>query len=258
MRWSAMNLTNEAQLLGLDPRQGDINPFHNFNANWGKALTLEPGKSDTVITIQQLPYNIPIAYQLRFALSPGGPFTPRVPSAIDGVNVKLIKSIDLRTGSADEEFTLIGGQAQPSCVIICRALSIVIASLVGEGGANVSIQAAACPVENIDCDELRGRDNGWSTATSSEIQTQNGSILALLPNPNRATFFVQNISTNSDVLVAFGTTADFGPPLHGAMILPAGIDGIYESPLKGYTGPVAIRFSNGSGDGGALITEGTY
>jgi len=261
MSWNSKDLDNEAQILGLGPRrQGDISPFHDWNANWGQVATLHPGESKTLITTQMFPINMPIAYQLRWALRPTGPFTPALPAPIDGVRVQLLKSIDLRTGQADEEFTLFGGQAQPSCVLICRKLSILMTSLVGEGGANVSIQAAVCPVQNIDCNELRGRGDGYALITQQHFtQTQLATpIVVLAPNSRRAQFFVQNQSTNSDVIVQMGTDAAFGPPPVGVMILPAGINGIYESPIGGWTGPVSISFSNGTGDGGALITEGTF
>lgn len=256
---TSMDLDVQQQLLGLEPRQGDISPFHNWNANWGQVATLHPGESKTLITTQMFPINLPIAYQLRFSLFPAGPFSAAVPPGVDGVKVQLLKSIDLRTGSADEQFSLFPGQAQPSCIIICRKLSIVLTSAVGEGGINFSVQAAICPVENIDCDELRGRANGYSNSVSSFIQTQAATpIVVLTPHTNRAQYLVQNTSTDSDVIVQQGINATFGPPPRGIVILPAGFSGIFESQLGGWLGAVSISFSNGTGNGGALVTEGSF
>lgn len=258
--FSIPGMTDAEQIRGLRPRVGDISPHHNQNSRWGDVFRLDPGKRANPISTQMFDQNIPIAYQLRFALRETGPFTPGLPGAIDGVRVQLLKSIDLKAGEANEEFTLFGGNAQPSCQIICRKLSVILTSLVGEGGANVFCQVAACVVTNVDCDELRGMGNGYSRITQQEfIQTQaTPVIIALAPNANRAQFFVQNLSSDSDVYIQWGDNVAVGPPAVAVMVLPQGISAIYESPVGAWTGEVTISFSNGSGDGGALITEGSF
>lgn len=256
MRWDARDLTNEAQLLGLGHRQGDINPLHDFNKNWGQVATLHPGESKTLVTTQMFPINVPIAYQLRFSLEPSGPFAPALPAGIDGVRVQLLKSIDLRTGSADEQFTLFGGQAQPSCVIICRKLSIVLTSLVGEGGANVSLQAASCPVEFIDCGELTGANQPYTGTSINFVAASVATTTLATPNTRRAQIIIQNTSTNADMIIAFGPGASFTGPF-GTFILPRNTLGIYESELNGYGGVITAAWT-AAPNGGALVTEGSH
>jgi len=257
MKWSAMNLDVREQMLGLGTRDGDISPFHDWNANWGQVATLHPGESKTLITTQMWPINIPLAYQLRFALRPGGPFGPALPGAIAGLRVQLLKSIDLRSGSADEEFTLFGGQAQPSCIIICRKLSVLLTSLEGESGANVSVQVALCPVEFIDCDELTGKNEPYTATSINFIPATVATTTLAAANSRRAQLLVQNTSTNAAMIVALGSGASFTGPV-GTMILPANSFGIYETPLNAYGGIVTAAWNTSSPNGGALVTEGSH
>lgn len=261
-RFAVPGLTDQQQIAGLGPRQGDIRRRHNPNSRWGSTVILKPQQSQTVISTEMFDSNIPIAVQLRWALNSHAPYTPVFPGGT-GARVELLKSIDLKAGAANESFDINPNQVQPFCVIICRQLAVTVKNLSTsdpDSGDNVLLHAAACVVQSVDCNDILAFGNGYSKVTQQQfIQTQSSTpLLALAPNSRRAQFFVQNTSTDSDIIIQWGSDAGFGPPAKGVMILPAGIDGIYESPVGAWTGEVTISFSNGSGDGGALITEGSF
>lgn len=261
-RFAIPGLTDAEQIAGLRPRVGDISRRHNSNARWGSTVILKPQQAQTVIATEMFDSNIPIAVQLRWAANSRAPYTPVFPGGT-GARVELLKSVDLKAGAANESFDITANQTQPFCVVICRQLSVTVKNLDTsdpDSGNNVLLHAAACRVTNVDCNDLLGFGNGYQTISQQEfIQTQLSTpILALAPNARRAQFFVQNTSSDSDVIIQWGLDAGFGPPAKGVMILPAGFNGVYESPLSAWTGAVTISFSNGTGDGGALITEGSF
>lgn len=257
--WDKKMYTDEWQIAHLEPRQGDISP-HNVPANvgrWGGVFTLQPGQSYTPVLTPMFPVNIPIAYQIRFAPRPAGPFTPIVPLGVDGVEVTLIKSIDLKSGGANERFILFDGMSQKTCTIIARNLAITLRSIGGEGGANVTVQVSACPVAWVDCRDVAGTPaSSYLTAVETFVPAAVGPVTLLAAKATRAQWFVQNTSTNADMIIKLGTGASWTGP-SGSIILPRGSLGIYESPLDGYLGIVTAAWT-ASPNGGALVTEGSH
>jgi hypothetical protein len=78
----------------------------------------------------------------------------------------------------------------------------------------------------------------------------------LAANPGRTQFFIVNTSTNADLLVSFGDTASWGPPIVGSVVLPRGQFATYESPVGGFSGGVTGMWNAAAPDGGAIVTQG--
>jgi hypothetical protein len=257
--WDKKLYTDEWQIAALEPRQGDITPADvpKNVGRWGGVFTLQPGQSYAPVMTPMYPINIPIAYQIRFALSPAGPFTPVCPNGVDGVEITLIKSIDLKSGGANERFRILDGQSQPSCTIIARNLNITVRSIGGEGGANVTMQVSACPVAWVDCQDVAGTPaSSYASTVSTFVPAAVGPVTLLAANAARAQWFVQNTSTNADMILKLGTGASFTGP-SGTIILPRSSLGIYESPLDGYLGIITAAWT-AAPNGGAIVTEGTH
>lgn len=275
--WSVPGMTDAEQIAGLRPRQGDgVIRRHNSNARWGSTARVDfagsslpnPHTSAALIDTNDFDTNLPIAYQLRFALNAAGPFSPVFPvGASSGAVLTIRKSIDFKAGVTEEQVTLFPGDRQIGCIFICRRLVVTIDNLSISGvdpGDNITlfVQAAACPVTNVDCNEITGRNSlSYSLADENFVAADINTVTLLPANANRAQFLIQNTSTQGDLLICFGPGADFFNPT-GSIILPRGASNIYESPLNGYTGIVTGVWNNpvteGSPDGGALVTEGTF
>lgn len=254
--------------LGLDPRRGDNALAHyNQNARWGSTAILPPGRSATLIFTDDREINEPIAYQLLFAANdPAGPFSPLFPiAASTGAVLVISRSVDIKAGPAVEAVNLFPGDSQPQCVVICRKLVITIDNLSQPGvdpGDNVTlyVQAAACPVTNIDCGEIipDGGELGYPNATTVEFTASTITRTFLAANPKRRQFFVQNLSTNATLFFCLGV---INPEAPVALSLPPGLSAIYESPLNGYDGIVqgvwVTVIGSDPPNGQAVVTEGT-
>jgi hypothetical protein len=252
---------------GLDPRRGDDQiAYHDANSRWGSTAQIPPGGTATLILTRETPINEPIAYQLRFAETPSGPFTPALTAnASTGAIINLLKSVDVKAGAANEQFSLFPGQTQPSCVLICRKLVITIQNLSQPGtdpGDNVTlyVEAAACPVTNVDCGEIVPDETtgGYPNATTVSFTASTDITTFLAANTARKQFFLQNLSTNATLFFCLGT---INPEVPIALSLPPGLSAIYESPLNGYTGVVqgvwVTTIGSDDPDGQAVVTEGT-
>jgi hypothetical protein len=259
---SSMNLNDAAQIAGLRPRPGDVSPHHDFNSRLGHVFTLQgigvgdgTHKTITLVSTPQYPTNIPIAYQLRFGdQDTGGLLSPFVPAGVDGVQINLIKSIDPKAGAAIESFTLGGGEAQSTCMVIARALMIT-ATIIGSEGVSLVVQAAVCPTQTADCAELTGNNLPYAHSAMQFFPASSSTTIFAAAHTTRKQFIVQNTSTNSSLIIAFGAGASFTGPV-GTVVLPPGVDGVYESPLGGYAGLVTGAWDSPSANGGALVTEG--
>lgn len=259
-QFAVPGLTDRFQVRGLGPRVGDVSPRHNSNARWGATVLLHPQQAETVISTEMFDSNIPIALQLRWAALVQGPYSPVFPIGLDdGALVKLLKSIDYKAGAANESFTLFPGQRQPTCVIVCRQLQVTVKNLSTndfDSGSDIFLQAAACRVTNVDCDEIIGGGQGYDNATETFVPASTTVVTLLAANSRRAQFVVQNTS-NGNMLLKFGTAASFVGP-SGTVILPANSEGIYESPVGGYRGAVTAIWQGGGLTGGAIVTEGVF
>ena len=272
------DLTDQAQILGLDPRAGDTEATHTtLNHPWGKVVQLfGDGKSITLVQTEAYPRPFPWAIQARFSLD-GKTFTPTVPGTWGGdVIFRFIKSFDVKTGPAREVFDLVAGEALPICALIARKLTVT-AQIVGESVLALWVQFVVCPTQQIDCGEASGVTPGAAKegiitrlvpSTIGAPSVEGPGVLALPANPARKQFIVQNHAT-TNMYVALGDRAS--PPLaegepEWSILLPpavaAGENGVsnYVSDLGAYTGPVTVVWDPDGGPttppgGDAMVTE---
>lgn len=274
--WDKHYYTDEWQHEALDPALGDERRGHNYNAIWGKTVGLDPGKSVTAISTQGFPMNVVMAFQLRFSESANGPFTATLPAtgAFNGVTVKLMKSIDLKAGKAEETFDILPGFSQGVCTVICRQLSIALTAF-GDNLQTLFIQVAACVVETVDCNDLAPNPptppgepvliEGYSGTISTRFDIASivypGNVTLLIPNPVRRQFFVQNYGdTDVGILFADGGAINWTPGSeHLSVVLPGGFSAVYESPVGCFRGRIFASTKPGGPTpvGFLLVTEGT-
>lgn len=253
--------------LHLNPRRGDEQlQRYNQNARWGSTAEIPPQSSATLIYTAESEINEPIAYQLLFSLNnPAGPFSPVFPTGAEsGAILRITRSVDIKAGAAIEDVQLFPGNTQPQCVVICRKLVITIDNLSARGGVdpgdNVTlfVNAAACPVTNVDCGEIIPGDDGagYPNATTVAFAATTDITTFLVANPRRKQFIIQNTSTNATLFYCFGL---IDPDVPVALSLPPGLSAVYESPLNGYTGIIqGVWGGDDSPDGEAIVTEGSF
>ena len=121
------------------------------------------------------------------------------------------------------------------------------------------VEAICSPVQNIGpTNEI----HPWAVSDNSAFKATTAVATTLLaPNTQRVQFFIQNTSTNADLLLQFGLGPNGDVPVFGAtptgtFILPRNIFAVYESPCPcGFKGTVFGIWSN-VGDGGAIVHQG--
>lgn len=262
------DLTDLAQMLGLDPRDGDTEVTHQtLNHPWGKVVQLHgDGRSITLVQTEAYPRPFPWAIQARFSTD-GKNYTPTVPAAWGGdVIFKFTKSFDVKTGPAIETFDLVAGEPLPICALIARKLTVQV-KIVGESVLDLWVAFVVCPTQQIDCAESSGVTPG---AASESVITRiaptitSGGVQLLAANPLRKGFVIQN-HANSDLYVALGpsvTPPGGSQPAWSFILpgLPAGGDdlGVTNMAGDGWVGPIFgvwLDVDAGLPDGYAMATE---
>lgn len=269
-QYPAPDLTDEAQFLGLDPRDGDPRPtVRDFNHPWGKVVHFaNDARSFTLVQTDAFPRPFPWAVSARFSVD-GVNFFPAIPGTYPNqIHFDFIKSYDVKTGPVKEGFDLGAGDTMPFCALIARSLT-VSANISGETFADLWVQFVVCPTTQIDCAELVGPSGGTPIitpgfATANQTRYPQASpiiapnfLQVLAANPNRQRLFVQN-NAAADLMVSLAAGANFTPGSEfGVMVLPGGISAVYESDAaQRYTGPVSISWAGASSPAGyALVTE---
>ncbi len=271
------DLTDQAQMLGLGPRDGDTEVTHDtLNHPWGKVVQLfGDGRSITLVQTEAHPRPFPWAIQARFSLD-GKTYTPTVPGTWGGdVLFKFTKSFDVKTGPATEIFDLIAGEALPICALIARKLTVSV-RIVGENVLALWVAFVVCPTQQIDCGEASGVTPGAAKvgtitrlvpATIGAPSVTGPGVLALPANPSRKQFIVQNHAT-SNMYISLGDVASpplaEGSPVWSILLPPAvtpGENGVsnYVSDLNAYTGPITVVWdpvdSIDPPGGDAMVTE---
>lgn len=272
------DMTDQAQILGLGPRDGDTEVTHNtLNHPWGKVVELfGDGKSITLVQTEAHPRPFPWAISARFSTD-GRVYTPTVPATWGGdVIFRFTKSFDVKTGPAVETFDLVAGQALPVCALIARKLTVT-AKIVGESVLALWVAFVVCPTQQIDCGEASGVTPGAAKeATITRFvpsvigapSITGPGVVLLAANPARKQFIVQNHAT-TNMYIALGPEASpasaEGTPLWSILLPPgvtAGDDGVsnYVSDLGAYTGPIAAAWDSDGGPttppgGDAMVTE---
>jgi hypothetical protein len=258
-------LTEEAQFFGLGPRLGDseLQPATQGRP-WGRVVALgfpNPATgvqpSITPIATEVFPQPIPFALRVRFSLTAEGPFTAAVPSSYSGrVNVRVIESLDAKSGPAVEAFILNAGATMSQCVFIARSISVTLtAGVVGEDGPPpIYVQIVACPVQQIDCDEVTGQ-RGAARATITRVDAELTPTTLLAANPARKGFLICNHSPSGTLFVALGQFAALEPDSAFSFLLPPNTQ--YSSGDGGFTGLVTGIWDAIDDGGEALVTEET-
>jgi hypothetical protein len=259
------DLTDEAQIVGLDPRDGDqvAGATKRANRPWGRVVALgQPNPlanvqlSVTPINTDIFPRPVIFALRVRFSLSPSGPFTPTIPLTYSGrVNIDVTESLDVKSGPSVESFIINAGNGLNVCQFVARSISVALSvpDLGPEGPPTIYVAIVATRVETADCGELTGTPNGYAHANITSVLVNTAVTELLASNPARKQLTVCNDTATAILFVAFGV-ASTSPALF-TMKLPPGT--MYQSPLGGYTGRVTGYWDQAEGDGAAaLLTEG--
>lgn len=267
------DMTDENQILGLGPREGDTDASHvTLNHPWGKVVHLVPtsevnGTLRTVAAVQTevRPRPFPWAIQARFSRD-GVNYTPIIPASWTGqLAVDIIKSFDVKTGPMRERFVLNPGEGLPICALISRSLTVNL-SLLGENSLELWVALVVCPTTQIDCGELIPNPPPTPTTpapfgiTVPNVVTRFPAVTAtdysIPAEPTRAVVTIVNQSA-VDLFVTLGTPTQITPGTELAtVVLPANSFAGYE--LAGYVGIVSFKFAADDAPGYALVTRGYY
>jgi hypothetical protein len=260
------DLTDEAQFAGLGATAQDIQDMNPRRAGrpWGRVVQLgfpQPNNANqlsiTAVSTDVFPQPIPFAIRVRFSMTPGGPFTPEVPSSYSGrVTISVIQSLDLKSGSTVETFpNIAAGDAFRQCQFIARSISVTVSipDLGVDGPPSIFVAVVACPVTMVDCDELTGLQ-GYTRASVTRFAASTDPQIFLAANPARQQFVICNHSPTATLAVAFGVLAATSPASSYTLLLPPNTQ--YESPLGGFTGQVSGIWLSDDETGEALVTEG--
>lgn len=108
--------------------------------------------------------------------------------------------------------------------------------------------AAAVAIVDVNGDQLGGFDASRpSTATLASVAASITSVVLRAANAARRQIIIVNNGTKN-LFIAFAATATTS-----AFTLSLGANGVYESPVNGYTGVISGIWS--AANGSALITE---
>lgn len=241
---------------------------HAGDARWGKVERLatgtqvvagKPQRSLSFIQtgiIASAP--TPIAIKIRFSLD-GITYTPEVPATFGGnVVVKLIETIDMKTGAFLESFTLAPGDTQSFCTIMAMGLDLSVA-LDAEDAA-LFVEVVAAPTTMIDCGDIipppPTRPTGYATRTITRFAAVTANTYNISANASRAMLTVVNQSA-ANLFVALGTGVTITPGAEFATVVlpPGSFAGLQ---YDNWQGPVTLRFDADDTDGYTLVTEGLY
>lgn len=238
------------------------------SARWGKVARLATGTNvvagkpqstlDFVHTGIIADQPTPIAIKMRFSLD-GTTYTPEVPASLGGVvHVKLIETIDMKSGAFLETFDLNAGDTQPLCTIMAMALDLSV-TLDGED-VHLFVEVVAAPTTMIDCGDIvpppPTTPASYSNTTIARYPAATASTYNIAANSKRATVVVVNQSAaNLFVSMHAGVTITPGSEF-ASVVLPGG--SFAGTGWDNYTGQIYFKFDADDADGYALVTEGLY
>jgi hypothetical protein len=257
--YPSTDLTDEAQFLGLDPRQGDESPLFRAGRPWGRVVELRQGQRQAPIATEVFIRPVVFAIRLRFSQSADGPFSPRVPSTYGGdIEVRVIESFDLKSGEAIETFALSAALVAPVCKVLARSITVTIAiastgPLPENDPGPLFVQAVAAPLFDVECEEVTGAGS-YASAVVTRVAANTASTELLAANQLRKQFIIVNNAT-PNLYIKFGLNASLTPGSESfSVLLTTGQR--YEAPIGGYGGLVTGIWASSDASGEALITEG--
>ncbi len=240
-----MRLIPEGLLHELTGRDGDIPQAGRDR--WGKAKRLKPGESYTFINTVMRDIVCPMALQIAFSID-GKNFTPNVPTfAPNNVQVDVLKAVDVKSGAFNETTVLNPGDALPFCSLIAKALTVNITNLTETVGSDIYVHAVACPTTMVDCGSITNDVNSpWNDVISIAYAANTvGVFNPLIPFSTSKQTIIQN-NTAVPLYLGFGSfIPNPGPPPFSNMVLPGGINAIWESQLGAFIGAVNAAFGPG-------------
>lgn len=248
-----MRLIPESLIYQLMGRPGDLPP--PGNNRWGKSHMLTGGESYTFINTDMLPLVTPMALQLSFSLD-GVVFSPTLPLGFGGVlGVTVTKAVDVKSGAFVETTTLNPGDPMPFCSLIAKALTVTISNT-SEAAPDIWVHCVACPTEMVDCGSItEGADTSWNDVVSVSFAADTvGSFVALTASTGARQIIIQN-NTTVPLYLGFGAFVPApGPPPFSNLILPGGINAVWESQLNAFKGMIRGAF----GPGGSATDFATF
>jgi len=228
----------------------------------------------TFVRTPDLGEPMPLNLQIRFARNsttnvkrgnPVLPFNYPLVGSATRMKVTIRRGIDPSSAPTIDDYFIGTNQVLPIDTITARQLGVEIEAVGPDptpeqrNTTTAWVEAICSPVTNIGpTNEI----HPWAVATNPAfIATNPGGTSLLAANSQRVQFFIQNTSTNADLLLQFGLGPNGNPPVFGAtptgtFVLPRNIFAVYESPCPcGFKGTVFGIWSN-AGDGGAIIHSG--
>ncbi len=246
----------------LRNRSGDL-PTPG-NSRWGKVARLTSGTAGnrTSLTFVQTdvisPTPIPIAVKIRFSTD-GQTYAPEVPALFGGnMIVEMTETIDMKSGSFRESFTLAPGEGMPICATMACALTVSV-KLDGEDTA-IFVQVVAAPTTMIDCADVVGPGNtvqaGYTNMAIARFPAQTATPTLYLPLPTRAMFTIVNQSA-SNLFVSLASIVNITPGTEFATIVLPGSSAAAYSVLN-FRGPISFQFDADDATGYGLVSEGSF
>lgn len=239
-----MRLIPESLLYELTGRAGDLP--QPGNDRWGKARKLVGGESYTFISTGMMPLVTPMALQLSFSLD-GVVFTPALPLGFpNNIGVVITKAVDVKSGAFTETTVLTPGESMPFCTLIAKALTVTIQNTI-EASPDLWVHCVACPTETIDCGSVTvAADSPWNDVVSVSFPANTpGNFIALGASNGARQVIVQN-NTSVPLYLGFGSFIPSpGPPPFSNLILPGGINAVWESQLNAFKGNIRGAFGPG-------------
>ena len=249
-----MRLIPEGLLHQLTGREGDI-PRPGFD-RWAKAKKLKAGESYTFIQTGMMDIITPMALQLAFSID-GIDFSPIVPlTASQHAIVVITKSVDVKSGAFNETYDLTPGNGMPICSLIARALAVTVQNVPDSGSPDLWVHAAACPTTMIDCNSIVANpDSPWNDVVTDTFPANTAGPFVALPASTGAKQIIIQNNTAVPLYLGFGSfNPTPGPPPFSNMVLPGGINAIWESQLGAFIGAVNAAF----GPGGLATEYATF
>jgi len=231
-------------------------------------------KRATFVRTQDLGVPMPLNLQVRFAVNDQGnvrrgnpilPFEYPLVGSATRIKVTIRRGIDPSSSPTIDDYFIGVNEVLPIDTITARELGVEIeavgpAAIPNDPDSTTAwVEAICSPVQDIG---PTNKIHPWAVADNPAFKATSATASALLAaNTQRVQFFIQNTSTNADLLLQFGLGPNndvpvFGATPKGSFILPRNIFAVYESPCPcGFKGTVFGIWSN-AGDGGAIVHQG--